>query len=78
MSSISLKLSDDILKTSVYCAKVLRISRAEFIRRAVDRMNRETMAQIRAKKLARASEKVREESMRLNAEFDAIEEDLEI
>jgi hypothetical protein len=78
MSSISLKLSDDILKTSVYCANVLRISRAEFIRRAVDRMNRETMAQIRAKKLARASEKVREESMRVNAEFDAIEEDLEI
>ena len=37
----------------------------------------ETTAQIRAEMLAQASEKVREESMRINAEFDAIEEDLE-
>jgi hypothetical protein len=78
MGSISLKLSDDTLKTSVYCAKVLQISRAEFIRRAIDKMNREIMAEIRAERLAQASEKVREESMRINAEFDVIEKDLEI
>jgi hypothetical protein len=74
MGSISLKLPDKILEASAECAGALRISRAEYIRRAIARMNRETAAQIRAERLARASAKVREESMRVNAEFSAIEE----
>ena len=74
MGSISLKLSDDLLKTSAACADTLNISRAEYIRRAVDRMNRETTAKLRAERLARASLKVREESMRINDEFAAIED----
>ncbi len=36
-------------------------------------MNRETMAQLRAKRLAEVSRRVRKESMRINAEFAAIE-----
>jgi len=38
-------------------------------------MNRETRAQLRAARLAEASRKVRDESMRVNAEFAAIEHD---
>ena len=38
-------------------------------------MNRETHAQLRARRLAEVSRKVREESMRVNAEFAAIEQD---
>ena len=38
-------------------------------------MNQETEAQVRAKRLAEVSKRVREESMRVNAEFAAIERD---
>ena len=75
MGSISLKLPDETLEMSGRYAKALSLSRAEYIRRAIDQMNRETRAAFRAKRLADASRKVREESMRVNAEFSAIEED---
>ena len=73
METISLKLSDELLETSGQCAKLLQLSRAEYIRRAIARMNSNTRRQLRAKRLANASKKVRQESMRVNAEFEAIE-----
>lgn len=75
METISLTLSDDLLKTSGQCAKLLQLSRAEYIRRALMRMNSNTRRQLRAKRLADASKKVRLESMRVNAEFEDIEHD---
>lgn len=75
MGAISLKLPDDLLKTSEQCAETLKLSRAEYIRRALAKMNRETYARLRATRLAEASKKVRRESMRINAEFAAIERD---
>jgi len=76
MESISLKLPRDLLETSDRHAKALGIPRAEYIRRAVERMNREAEADAaRAAKIARASRKVRRESMRVNAEFAAFERD---
>ena len=75
MGAISLKLSDEMVEASGECARALRLSRAEYIRRAIERMNRETRAQLRAKRLAAVSRKVREESMRVNAEFAAVERD---
>lgn len=75
MGVISLKLSEDLLKTSGRCAEALRLSRTEYIRRAIVKMNRETSARLRAKRLAEVSRKVRKESMRVNAEFSAIEQD---
>ena len=73
MSAISLKLPDDLLEASKRCAFALRLSRAEYIRRAVERMNRETQARLRARRLADASRRVRAESMKVNAEFAAVE-----
>jgi len=73
MGAISLKLPDSLLEASRRCAEALRLSRAEYIRRAIERMNRETSARLRAKRLAELSRKVRRESMRVNAEFEAIE-----
>lgn len=75
MGAISLKLPADLLEASGRCAEALQMSRAEYIRRAIERMNRETHAQLRARRLAEVSRKVREESMRVNAEFAAIEQD---
>jgi metal-responsive CopG/Arc/MetJ family transcriptional regulator len=77
MDSISLKLPPDLLKTSDRCAKSLGIPRAEYIRRALERMNREAEARVRAERMARASRRVRRESMRVNAEFARIETDPE-
>ena len=73
MAAISLKLPDELLEVCCRSAEALRISRAEYIRRAIERMNHETQARIRAKRLAEASRKVRKESMKVNAEFAAIE-----
>jgi metal-responsive CopG/Arc/MetJ family transcriptional regulator len=75
MRTISLSLTDAVLERSGRCAEALAISRAEYIRRAIQAMNRETEAQLRADRLANASCKVRDESMRVNAEFEAIEHD---
>jgi len=61
------------VKTSDRCARALGISRAEYIRRAIENMNRESDARARAARLAEASRKVRKESMRVNVEFAAIE-----
>ena len=68
MTAISLKLPEELLDVSGRCAEALGMSRAEYIRRAIERMNRET----RAKRLAEVSRRVRRESMRINAEFAAI------
>ncbi len=75
MGAISLKLSDELVEASEECARSLRLSRAAYIRRAIERMNRETRAQLRAARLAEVSRRVREESMRVNAEFAAVERD---
>ena len=73
MSAISLKLPDDLLAASSRCAAALNLSRAAYIRRAVERMNRETQTRLRARRLADASRRVRAESMKVNAEFAAVE-----
>jgi metal-responsive CopG/Arc/MetJ family transcriptional regulator len=75
MGVISLKLPEELLEASDRCAKILQLPRAEYIRQALLRMNRETRNQLRAKRLAEVSRKVRKESMRVNAEFAAIERD---
>jgi metal-responsive CopG/Arc/MetJ family transcriptional regulator len=75
MPSIALKLPDDLLEESSDLARRLRMSRAEYIRLALRRMNRKTAARLRAQRLAELSLRVREESMKVNAEFAAIERD---
>lgn len=75
MEAISLKLPEDLLRASSRCARALALSRAAYIRRALERMNRETSAQLRAERLAAVSRKVRGESMKVNAEFAATERD---
>jgi predicted transcriptional regulator len=77
MAAISLKLPDDLLEASGHYADALKITRAEYIRRALEQMNRESRARLRAGRLRDASRKVRGESMRVNAEFAAIERDVD-
>jgi Arc/MetJ-type ribon-helix-helix transcriptional regulator len=78
MRSIALNLPDDIVEESGLYASRLQISRAEYIRMAIRRMNRKTAARLRAERLAELSKRVREESMKVNAEFAAIERDPDV
>jgi predicted DNA-binding protein len=74
MGAISLKLPEEVLETSRRCADTLHLSSAAYIRRAIEHMNRQTEALLRARRLAEASKEVRKESMRINREFAAIGE----
>ena len=75
MEAISLKLSEDLLEDSARCAEALKMSRAAYVRRAIEQMNRRTRAQIRGRRLEAASHKVRKESSKVNSEFAATERD---
>jgi hypothetical protein len=75
MPTIALMVPDELLVESGRLAETLRVSRAEYIRLAIDRMNRKTAARLRAERLMAVSRRVRDESMRVNAEFAAIERD---
>lgn len=74
MTTVSLRLPDDLLKEAEIHAKVLRLPRAEYIRRAIVAMNEEVLSQQRREHLMDVSRRVAVESMKVNAEFDAIED----
>ena len=75
MTTVSLRLPDDLLKEAENRAKILRIPRAEYIRRAIAAMNHEVLAQKRREHLIKLSRRIGSESMKVNAEFEAIEGD---
>lgn len=74
MKVISLKLPDELVARTEEYAKTLSISRAEYVRRAIEHMNKESGDVLRADRIKKASGKVRDESMRINAEFAVFEE----
>ena len=78
MRAISLKVTEEALEEAEHLAALLGIPRAAYIRRAIETFNREAAAEIRAQRIADASHKVRAESMRINAEFSAIETDPDV
>jgi len=73
MRLISVKLPEELLRASTRIAEAVGLTRAEYIRRALEEANRRTERRLRAKRLGDASRRVREEGMRVNAEFAAIE-----
>jgi len=72
MRAMLLKLPENVLTTNRFYANSLHLSTAAYIRCAIERMNRQTQALLRARRLAEASKKVRKESLRVNREFAAI------
>jgi len=74
MGTISIRIQDDLLKKVDEQAKTLRIPKAEYIRRAVIEMNKKVARELQIKRIMNASKRVREESMKVNAEFDVIED----
>lgn len=74
MTTVSLRLPDDLLKEADKRAQEMHIPRAEYIRRAIESLNAKAMADHRRNRMMEASRRVRAKSMRVNAEFDAIED----
>lgn len=78
MPTISIRIQDDILAEAGERARALHIPRAEYVRRAVVAMNEQVARELRKKRIMEASRRVREESMKVNAEFAAVEEDPDV
>ena len=74
MSTISIRLKDEILQELNENSRKLHIPRAEYVRRAVVAMNKQVDKELRREIIMEASKRVREESMHINAEFDAVED----
>ena len=77
MNTISIRLPDDLLREVDCRAAELQIPRAEYLRRAIVSMNRETRSCRQRIRLMEVSARVREESMAVNREFAEIEHDPE-
>ena len=74
MATISIRIQDDVLKELNEHSRSLHMPRAEYVRQAVIAMNKQVDRELRKKRNTEASRRVREESMRVNAEFDAVED----
>jgi len=74
MTTVSLRLPDDLLKEAEHRAKILHLPRAEYIRRAIAAMNEDVLNQKRREHLMKVSRRIATGSMKVNAEFDAVED----
>jgi len=75
MATVTLRLTDNALRKIDTNAHLLHISRSEYIKKAILEMNQDIQERERRKRLMAASQLVRKESMKINAEFAAIEND---
>ncbi|MDH5297916.1 MAG: hypothetical protein OEV91_02755 [Desulfobulbaceae bacterium] len=74
METISIRIEEELLHKATRQAKALHVTRAEYLRRAIAEMNERVTRDLRRQRLQEASRKVRQESMRINEEFAAIED----
>ena len=73
MNTVSMRLPDELLRDLDKRAAELDVPRTEYIRRAIRAMNVAIDDVKRRERLQRASLKVRAESMKVNAQFAAVE-----
>jgi predicted transcriptional regulator len=74
MTTVSLRLPDDLLHDVDAFARQMHIPRAEYVRKALEQMNMTVAAQRRRTRLMETSLKVRAENVSVNEEFEAIED----
>ena len=77
MTIVTLRLPDNLVHKVDINAHTLHMNRSEYIKKAILEMNFEIQKNMRKERLIAASHRVREESMKINAEFAAIENDPE-
>ena len=74
MATLTLRLPDDLMHEVDVCAEEMYISRVAYVCKALEKMNAATHTQLRRARLMEASLKARSESMRVNTDFDAVED----
>lgn len=75
MTTISIRIPDDILNDVDRFSKDLKVPRTEYLRQAILLMNRKVKEDRRRIRIMKLSQRVRAESMRVNAEFSEVEHD---
>jgi predicted transcriptional regulator len=75
MTTISIRLPNDILGEVDKIAKDLNVPRSAYLRQAILSMNSKVKEDRRRARVMKLSRRVRKESMRINAEFSEVEHD---
>jgi len=73
MTTISLRIPDELLAEVTRRSIEMHIPRTEYIRKSLVNMNHQTALEMNRKRMMEASLRVRQQSMAINSEFDAIE-----
>ncbi|MCX5910805.1 MAG: ribbon-helix-helix protein, CopG family [Deltaproteobacteria bacterium] len=76
MTTISIRLPDDMLNEVDKIAKDLNVPRTAYLRQAILSMNSKVKEDRRRARIMEVSRRVRNESMRVNAEFSEVENGL--
>jgi len=75
MTTIPIRLPDNVLNEVDKIAKDLNVPRTAYLRRAILTMNNKVKEDRRRTRIMKLSRRVRKESMRINAEFSEVEHD---
>jgi predicted transcriptional regulator len=75
MTTISIRLPDNVLNEVDKIAKDLNVPRTAYLRQAILTMNSKVKEERRRARVMKLSRRVRKESMRINAEFSEVEHD---
>ena len=75
--NVTVNIPDDILTKMDHNANYLHMRRSEYIRKAIENMNSQILKNERYSRLQYLSNLVRNESMKVNAQFEEIEHDPE-
>jgi predicted transcriptional regulator len=75
MTTVSIRLPDEILSEVDKIAKDLKVPRTAYLRQAILSMNNKIKEDRRRARIMKISRRVRKESMRVNAEFSEVEHD---
>ncbi len=78
MPILTIRLPDKILHEVDLKSKSLHVSKNAYIQKAINNLNNEINADIKRKRLIKASKKVRSNSIEVNNEFSIIENDPEV
>jgi len=75
MTTISIRLPDNVLDEVDRIVKDLNVPRTVYLRQAILSMNSKVKEERRRTRVMKLSKRVRKESMRINAEFSEVEHD---
>ena len=75
MTTISIRLPDNVLDEVDKIVKDLNVPRTAYLRQAILSMNSKVKEDRRRARVMKLSRRVRKESMRINAEFSEVEHD---